>query len=118
METFDCTCNATVPSEIEARTRFWGSCLGTTDSPDHKFLTFPSLNKMIGRKEGPDYLKVDIEGYELDGLPEWIESGALEKVFWSQNLIQPEYILPGGPAGYGASPEENTPRKEVRFRPF
>ena len=63
-------------------------------------------------------LKVDIEGYELDGLPEWIESGALEKVFWSQNLIQPEYILPGGPAGYGASPEENTPRKEVRFRPW
>ena len=64
METFDCTCNATVPPEIEARTKFWGSCLGTTDSPDHKFLTFPSLNKMIGRKEGPDYLKVDIEGYE------------------------------------------------------
>jgi len=26
------------------------------------------------------YLKVDIEGYELDALPEWIESGALEKV--------------------------------------
>ena len=25
--------------------------------------------------------KVDIEGYELDALPEWIESGALEKVF-------------------------------------
>ena len=25
--------------------------------------------------------KVDIEGHELDALPEWIESGALEKVF-------------------------------------
>ena len=25
--------------------------------------------------------KVDIEGYELDALPEWIESGVLEKVF-------------------------------------
>ena len=25
-------------------------------------------------------VKVDIEGYELDALPEWIESGALEKV--------------------------------------
>ena len=25
--------------------------------------------------------KVDIEGYELDALPEWMESGALEKVF-------------------------------------
>ena len=30
--------------------------------------------------------KVDIEGYELDALPEWIESGALEKVFSSQEL--------------------------------
>ena len=26
-------------------------------------------------------LKVDIEGFELDALPEWIESGVLEKVF-------------------------------------
>ena len=26
-------------------------------------------------------LKVDIEGHELDALPQWIESGALEKVF-------------------------------------
>ena len=46
--------------------------------------------------------KVDIEGYELDALPEWIESGALEKVFLSQQVIQAEY-LPGGPVGYGAS---------------
>ena len=27
-------------------------------------------------------LKVDIEGFELDALPEWIESGVLEKVFF------------------------------------
>ena len=46
--------------------------------------------------------KVDIEGYELDALPEWMESGALEKVFLSQKVIQAEYI-PGGPVGYGAS---------------
>ena len=26
-------------------------------------------------------VKVDIEGHELDALPEWIESGVLEKVF-------------------------------------
>ena len=24
---------------------------------------------------------MDIEGYELDALPEWVESGVLEKVF-------------------------------------
>ena len=32
----------------------------------------------FGRNLDP---KVDIEGHELDALPEWIESGALEKVF-------------------------------------
>ena len=34
----------------------------------------------------PVDLKVDIEGSELDALPEWIESGALEKVFPRQEL--------------------------------
>ena len=34
----------------------------------------------------PIGLKVDIEGHELDALPEWIESGALEKVFLRQEL--------------------------------
>ena len=33
--------------------------------------------------------KVDIEGYELDALPEWIESGALEKVFVRPLPVQP-----------------------------
>ena len=31
--------------------------------------------------------KVDIEGYELDALPEWIESGALEKVFQFSGIL-------------------------------
>ena len=30
--------------------------------------------------------KVDIEGHELDALPQWIESGVLEKVF-SRSLL-------------------------------
>jgi hypothetical protein len=65
IETFDCTCNVTIPAEIKSRTRFWPTCLGTSDSNDKKFLTFKALNEMIGRKEGPDYLKVDIEGSVL-----------------------------------------------------
>ena len=28
---------------------------------------------------------MDIEGHELDALPEWVESGALEKVFTTLN---------------------------------
>ena len=34
-------------------------------------------------------VKVDVEGYELDALPEWIESGALEKVFVRPLPVQP-----------------------------
>lgn len=63
METFDCTCNVTIPDEIKNRTRFWHSCVGVKDSADKEFLTFKSLNKLVGRNEGPDYLKVDIEGF-------------------------------------------------------
>ena len=32
---------------------------------------------------------MDIEGYELDALPEWIESGALEKVFQFSGILFP-----------------------------
>ena len=42
----------------------------TWNSPLRKRWTFVDLDP-----------KVDIEGHELDALPEWIESGALEKVF-------------------------------------
>ena len=49
-----------------SRTRFWKSCLGVSDSDDKSFMTFKSLNKMVGRNEGPDYLKVDIEGTKFD----------------------------------------------------
>ena len=33
------------------------------------------------------HIKVDIEGHELDALPEWIESGALEKVFQVKSCV-------------------------------
>ena len=38
-------------------------------------------------------IKVDIEGHELDALPEWIESGALEKVkSWSSLFFLLQYF--------------------------
>ena len=40
IETFDCTCNVTIPTEIVSRTRFWPTCIGSSDSEDKKFLTF------------------------------------------------------------------------------
>ena len=37
-------------------------------------------------------LKVDIEGHEVDALPEWIESGALEKVFSLKKVFSSQEI--------------------------
>ena len=39
--------------------------------------------------------KVDIEGHELDALPEWIESGALEKVFSFKIRLNPSILKVG-----------------------
>ena len=39
--------------------------------------------------------KVDIEGHELDALPEWIESGALEKVFLLKIRLNPSILKVG-----------------------
>ena len=39
--------------------------------------------------------KVDIEGHELDALPEWIESGALEKVFYFKIRLNPSILKVG-----------------------
>jgi hypothetical protein len=64
IETFDCTVpNVTMPDEIKSRTRFHKVCLGHT-STDHKklkFMTLSQINNLVGRKEGPDYFKMDIE---------------------------------------------------------
>ena len=59
-------------------------------------------------------IEVDIEGSELTALPQWIESGALEKVtliFTEAN--QPIVLDPGGATCYGASLAAHTPTKKV-----
>jgi hypothetical protein len=66
IETFDCSvANATMPDEIKSRTRFHKVCLGHATSEkknsDNTFMPLAQLNTLVGRKEGPDYLKMDIE---------------------------------------------------------
>lgn len=64
IETFDCTINATIPEPIRDRTKFYHICLGTTNNIDRKnqkFGTLSHLNALVGRSEGPDYFKMDIE---------------------------------------------------------
>ena len=62
------------------------------------------------------HIKVDIEGHELDVLPEWIESGALEKVFQVKScvsLLFQFFSFLGGPVGLGASSGKNTHFQKV-----
>jgi hypothetical protein len=66
IETFDCTIDATIPATIRNRTQFHKYCLGhfADKVAQQVFLTLPELNAKVGRKTGPDYFKVDIEGFE------------------------------------------------------
>ena len=66
IETFDCTIDATIPSSIRNRTRYHKFCLGNSAGNVAKqvFLTLPELNAKVGREAGPDYFKIDIEGFE------------------------------------------------------
>lgn len=67
IETFDCTCNMSIPEAIQGRTRAHPYCLGpisSTNDRGEKFMTLADLNKLLGREKGPDYYKMDIEGYE------------------------------------------------------
>lgn len=76
IETFDCTLNATIPEPIRDRTRFHPICIGATDSIDEKrqrFATVSNLNKAAGRNEGPDYFKIDVEGYEWTILKQMVK---------------------------------------------
>ena len=63
IETFDCTVDTpTVPPRIQDRTRFHKLCLGARSA--HAYRTLPELNSAAGRRDGPDYLKIDVEGHE------------------------------------------------------
>ena len=76
IETFDCTLNATIPESIRSRTRFHHICIGAVDSVDEKhqrFATVSNLNKAAGRNEGPDYFKIDVEGYEWTILKQMVK---------------------------------------------
>ena len=66
IETFDCTVDATVPPHIHNRTRFHSFCLGSKSGKidQQTYMTLPQLNAKAGRNQGPDYFKIDIEGFE------------------------------------------------------
>ena len=67
IETFDCTVEGIIPHHIKSRTRFHRVCLGKSDDViDGKvFMSWKSLNSLVGRTTGTNYLKMDIEGITI-----------------------------------------------------
>jgi len=81
VETFDCTVTDDVhpPERIQSRVNLHQICLGENDAVinNRTFMSWPSINKMIGLKTGPSFLKMDIEGYEFEVMKSIINSGAI-----------------------------------------
>jgi hypothetical protein len=67
IEIFDCTVDEFYPPvSLLSRIRTHKICLGDKDEVvgGKKFLNWFSLNKLTGVKGNPDFLKMDIEGFE------------------------------------------------------
>eukprot|EP00597_Dinobryon_sp_UTEXLB2267_P000664 CAMPEP_0170070144 /NCGR_PEP_ID=MMETSP0019_2-20121128/8551_1 /TAXON_ID=98059 /ORGANISM="Dinobryon sp., Strain UTEXLB2267" /LENGTH=244 /DNA_ID=CAMNT_0010278359 /DNA_START=244 /DNA_END=978 /DNA_ORIENTATION=+ len=81
VETFDCTVGDHVhpPERIQSRVHLHRICLGENDVVinNRTFMSWQTVNKMIGLKTGPSFLKMDIEGYEFDVMKSIINSGTI-----------------------------------------
>lgn len=80
IHTFDCTSQDTRPAEIKDRTTFHKFCItdkSYTDSSGSKFLSWPDVLEQSGITQPPEYLKMDIEGFEFPVLRSIVRSGRL-----------------------------------------
>jgi len=78
IEIFDCTVvKFDPPASLLSRIRTHKICLGDKDEVvgDKKFMNWFSLNKLTGIKGNPDFLKMDIEGFEYPVFQSIINSG-------------------------------------------
>ena len=66
--TFDCTVEGKIPPGIIDRTKFYKVCLGGKDEVlgGLNFHSWSKLHELTGHRNGPDYLKIDIEGWEFE----------------------------------------------------
>jgi hypothetical protein len=82
IETFDCTIPASSkpPATIADKTTFHHICVGDTDQTTNdgrRYLSWPSVLKLIRANQAPLYLKMDIEGYEYPVLRSIVSNGTL-----------------------------------------
>jgi len=78
VEIFDCTVgNFTPPASIVSRVRTHKICLGRANEflDGLEFMTWDSLLKLTGLTTNPDFLKMDIEGYEYAVMQSILSSG-------------------------------------------
>lgn len=81
IHTFDCSSGDSMPSKIRDRTHFHKVCVGDHDFTDvhgRRFISWPSLLKMIPTMKpgsSPEYLKMDIEGFEYGVMRSILRSG-------------------------------------------
>jgi hypothetical protein len=72
IHTFDCTVpqGSAPPAPIASRTTLHRVCIGSTDTTANglPFMSWKSIMKMLHQKSPPEYLKMDIEGYEFEVL--------------------------------------------------
>ena len=69
VHTFDCTGNFHVPSRIKERVTLHKICIGSEPAP-----MFLNWDEVVGQFGKPDYLKMDIEGWEWSVLHQIAES--------------------------------------------
>lgn len=80
IHTFDCTSDATQPASIRDRTFFHKICIGDQnfkDSTGREYMTWTSALQLAGMTKPPDYLKMDIEGFEYPVMRNLIDDGHL-----------------------------------------
>jgi len=110
IHTFDCSTpeDNHMPKGIKDRTTFYKACLGArdeTDSDGMKFLSWNSTLKAAGLHDSPDYLKMDIEGFEY---------GVLRSILRSDSSTLPNQIaMEIHHKTYG--PESNNPAGKLSW---
>ena len=78
--TFDCTSSASQPNNIRDRAFFYKLCIGDhnyKDAAGLEYVTWTTALKRAGMTGSPDYLKMDIEGFEFQVLRNLIYDGHL-----------------------------------------
>jgi len=90
IHTLDCTVGeVSVPDVLVSRTIFHRLCLARStfvDSNGWQFVDWRNLTTLLSLKSRPRMMKIDVEGYEWDLIPDIVDSGYLAPYSFSVEL--------------------------------